>query len=50
MWRGWTSFENADAYEKLLREVVYPGLKAIRGYYGGYIFPKMVKVKLNSLQ
>ena len=37
MWRGWTTVENADAYEKLLREVVYPGLQTINGYLGGYI-------------
>jgi hypothetical protein len=37
VWRGWTTPENADAYEKLLREVVYPGLQKISGYHGGYI-------------
>ncbi len=38
VWRGWTKIENADAYEKLLREVVYPGLQRINGYHSGYIF------------
>src|SRR5947209_1482444 len=37
MWKGWTTPENADAYEKLLQEVVYPGLQQINGYRGGYI-------------
>ena len=37
LWRGWTSLENADAYEKLLREQVLPGLRQIDGYRGGYI-------------
>ncbi len=37
LWRGWTLIENADAYEKLLREQVLPGLKQIDGYRGGYI-------------
>jgi heme-degrading monooxygenase HmoA len=37
VWRGWTSIENADAYEKLLREIVYPGLQTLEGYVGGYI-------------
>lgn len=37
VWRGWTKAEDADAYEKLLREVVYPGLQTIDGYLGGYI-------------
>jgi heme-degrading monooxygenase HmoA len=38
VWRGWTRVKDADAYEKLLREVVYPGLQRINGYHGGYIF------------
>jgi heme-degrading monooxygenase HmoA len=29
--------ENADAYERLLREQVLPGLQQIDGYRGGYI-------------
>jgi hypothetical protein len=37
LWRGWTSIENADAYENLLREQVLPGLRQIDGYRGGYI-------------
>ncbi len=37
VWRGWTSRENADAYEKLLRERVLPALKQRDGYRGGYI-------------
>ena len=37
LWRGWTTFEHADAYERLLRELVLPGLKLIEGYRGGYI-------------
>jgi heme-degrading monooxygenase HmoA len=37
LWRGWTSMENADAYERLLRERVLPDLQQIDGYRGGYI-------------
>jgi heme-degrading monooxygenase HmoA len=37
VWKGWTRIEDADAYENLLREVVYPGLQKIAGYHGGYI-------------
>lgn len=36
-WRGWTKSEDANAYENLLKARVIPGLKAIRGYRGGYI-------------
>lgn len=37
VWKGWTKTEHANAYEILLREVVYPGLQKINGYRGGYI-------------
>lgn len=37
LWKGWTTLENADAYERLLREKVLPGLQGIDGYQGGYI-------------
>ena len=37
VWKGWTRTENADGYEKLFREIVYPGLQKINGYRGGYI-------------
>ena len=36
-WRGWTTAENADAYEHLLRQTVLPELKKISGYRGGYV-------------
>ena len=31
-WKGWTTPQNADAYEKLLREHVVPGLRRIKGH------------------
>jgi hypothetical protein len=34
-WRGWTLLQDADAYERLLKETVLPGLKTIEGYRGG---------------
>ncbi len=37
VWKGWAKIEDADAYEKLLRDVVYPGLQKLDGYQGGYI-------------
>jgi heme-degrading monooxygenase HmoA len=36
-WRGWTLVENGDAYERLLREQVFPALQGIAGYRGGYV-------------
>lgn len=36
IWHGWTTPENADAYERILRTQVIPGIeaKAIPGYRG----------------
>jgi len=42
VWRGWTKTVDADAYERLLREVVYPGLQAMNGYRGGYVLRRDV--------
>ena len=36
-WRGWTKVQDADAYENLLKSTVFPTLKEIEGYRGGYI-------------
>lgn len=37
-WRGWTEVQHAEAYEKLLKDRVLPGLRGVDGYRGGYIF------------
>jgi heme-degrading monooxygenase HmoA len=37
-WRGWTLPQNADAYERVLQEQVFPGLKRLEGYRGGQLF------------
>jgi len=39
-WRGWTTVENADAYEGYLKAKVLPSLRDISGYRGGYILRK----------
>ena len=36
-WRGWTTLQNADAYENLLKNTVLAGLKGIESYRGGYV-------------
>src|SRR4051794_23560266 len=37
LWKGWTTIENADAYEELLKQRVLPGLQKIEGYKGAYV-------------
>src|SRR3954447_1835265 len=33
LWHGWTSLENADRYEALIRSTIFPGIRA-RGIGG----------------
>jgi heme-degrading monooxygenase HmoA len=37
LWHGWTSRENADAYENYLRAYVLPGIHRVEGYRGAYL-------------
>jgi heme-degrading monooxygenase HmoA len=37
LWHGWTTRKNADAYEKLLREEVLPGIHRVRGFKGAQV-------------
>ncbi len=36
-WRGQTHIQDADRYENFLQAKVFPSLRAIKGYCGGYI-------------
>lgn len=44
IWRGWTSRENADAYEALLRTEIFVGIakRSIRGYRGIHLLRRDV--------
>src|ERR1043166_9539062 len=37
IWHGWTSPENAGAYEELLKSEILPGIHRIDGYAGAYL-------------
>ena len=37
LWHGWATRENADAYEKLLREEVLPGIHRVPGFKGAHL-------------
>jgi antibiotic biosynthesis monooxygenase (ABM) superfamily enzyme len=41
-WRGWTTPNNGDSYENLLKEKILPMLKDIPGYKGGYVLRRNV--------
>jgi heme-degrading monooxygenase HmoA len=34
LWHGWTSPENADAYEEFLRTKMFPSIHRVKGYLG----------------
>jgi hypothetical protein len=38
-WRGWTTADNADAYQKIVSEQVLPGIamRRLDGYQGAYL-------------
>ena len=38
MWHGWTTPENADAYETLLRSKILPGIRKAAGCQGIRLF------------
>lgn len=42
LWHGWTTLENADAYEKLLRSEVLPGIHRVPGYRGASLLRRAV--------
>ncbi len=40
LWHGWTSRENADAYEDLLRREILPRIHRVKGYKGAFLLRK----------
>jgi heme-degrading monooxygenase HmoA len=44
IWHGWTRPENADKYEKLLKEEIFPGIadKKVAGYKGIQLFRRPI--------
>jgi heme-degrading monooxygenase HmoA len=45
IWHGYTTFENADTYEKLLKEEIFKGIKNrdIKGYKGIQLFRRAME-------
>jgi heme-degrading monooxygenase HmoA len=38
LWHGWTTRQNAPAYEALLRGEILPGIHRVSGYRGAHLF------------
>lgn len=47
IWHGYTSFNNADAYESLLKEEIFKGIKdrSIKGYRGIQLFRRKLEAE-----
>ena len=45
IWHGWTSPGNADTYERLLKEEIFPGIaaKGVSGYRGIQLFRRPIE-------
>ena len=45
IWHGWTTFENADKYEELLKQKIFVGIKnrKIEGYKGIQLFRRKLE-------
>jgi heme-degrading monooxygenase HmoA len=43
LWHGWTTADNADAYEDLLRTTILPGIQRVAGYKGAYLLRRDVE-------
>ncbi len=45
IWHGWTKTENADRYENLLKEEIFPGIAAknVPGYRGIQLFRRPIE-------
>lgn len=44
IWHGWTKPEDADEYERLLKEEIFPGIadKKVPGYRGIQLFRRLI--------
>lgn len=44
IWHGWTTHENADTYENLLKEEIFPGIEAknVSGYRSIQLFRRVL--------
>jgi len=42
-WHGWTTHQNADVYENLLKTEIFPGIasKNVQGYQGVQLFRRL---------
>jgi hypothetical protein len=51
IWHGWTKPENADRYERLLKEEIFPGIaaKKVAGYRGIQLFRRPLENEIEFI-
>jgi antibiotic biosynthesis monooxygenase (ABM) superfamily enzyme len=51
IWHGWTKPENADNYERLLKEEIFPGIaaKKVAGYRGIKLFRRSLENEIEFI-
>ena len=51
LWRGWTTPENADSYEELIRTTIFPGIlsRTIAGLEGLELFRRRNEVEVEFM-
>lgn len=37
IWHGWTNSENAETYENLLRDEMFPSMRRVEGFTGAHL-------------
>ena len=43
LWHGWTTLDNADGYEELLRSEILPGIHRVAGFKGASVLRREEK-------
>jgi heme-degrading monooxygenase HmoA len=46
IWHGYTRPEHADAYEKMLKPELLPGISKIKGYKGSFLLRKATETEV----
>jgi len=51
LWHGWTTTDNADVYENLLKKEIFPGIasKRVQGYRGIQLFRRPLVEEIEFL-
>ncbi|HVP44172.1 MAG TPA: antibiotic biosynthesis monooxygenase [Terriglobales bacterium] len=49
LWHGYTAPQNADAYERLLRTQILPGIHRVKGYQGAYLLRRGLNAEVEFI-